>query len=916
MSGGSTVFTSVAGYGLRRLARVFSEGFGNKGEISQGRHYRDPGLKTALNLNSFWMGPTLAQGVITDSTVLGHCYRVQLEKAHFPIICVSGAIGSYGASGVRDLSTLPPGTRVVVMLHPQTYYGVILATIPSGAIESKLQMHTLLNHATRNRVDEAHLQPYKQGGRGFAASWAAGRPFDSTSGGEKGFISETGIRLFVDSFMAQLAVDEACGVFAFYHDQLLRLAGYNLSMFSAGMQREGRDDQGEYNDWTGYTPFPWEQMGQFERTDPTQELKPEQWQIGTPWYGVWEPASDRQRPWHRELEFHGYLGQGGKRLVQTRPNTVPGQPPYAAEYLESRVEYPGLADDFTGLDGRRIIASAKGVSVIKRIFIGSPSLRYTAEQIKTEGDGPLNYKHASMQGDGPDHVIRGEIEPVSDPPELNRAMGVLDLHAYWFNYGTTHPFFYHAKDWNLVSEDRCGYTEGVTMIVPTYTELADSVFLKAPDPKVLKIDHRYGHVKYWQNECGLELLEDGGLSLFDGWGTELRMTAGSAWLSAPGDVWLNPGRNVNIWGGDDINMRAKHSIDIVTTWKDIRIKSQRNTHMLSGNGGLGGTLIECRAADMFKFDGCGEDVLSGGVFLRSEMGTVGAWATDIYLRTGGGNIPAGMIFLDSDKGASPLVTYSSALEHYIDSGVFWNFGCIEGICAGPTASVTPSGTTWPGFMCNPDDGVIFGGPAIFDGGVISTEGFAAVECPFVGCLDGDALSKIMEAIAICYGLIHTTLPQLATAFTKTVINPLFYDPDKPGNEDVIYDSRFSLRTTEQYGTKNFRMYEMRWQQMGRQAGTLYNNWTENAVECSTDPSTYPYPGKEAFQGACYYQQDSELFKIQGTNGRALNHGSRPELADKYKSPIYATSKPVGTGEYRVIRPADPGIPQSMGTVLI
>jgi hypothetical protein len=203
-------------------------------------------------------------------------------------------------------------------------------------------------------------------------------------------------------------------------------------------------------------------------------------------------------------------------------------------------------------------------------------------------------------------------------------------------------------------------------------------------------------------------------------------------------------------------------------------------------------------------------------------------------------------------------------------------------------------------MCNPDDGVIFGGPGIFDGAVLSTEAFAAVECPFVGCLDGDALAAVMEAIAACRSIIWNDIPNIGSVFWQQVLDPMIYQEDKPGNDWVIYSSKFSLRTVEQYGTQDFALYEMRWQQMGRKAGTLQGEWKENSVECASDPETYPYPGKENFQEAKYYEQDPEIFEIQGTEGRAKNHGDQPNLAGPYQDPVYGVITPKSLEEIKVI----------------
>ena len=111
------------------------------------------------------------------------------------------------------------------------------------------------------RVDKTHSAPFGCDDHGGIADWSNGRPFDGMSLGEWGAITETGLRVFLDPFMVQLAVDEATGVFAFYHDQLLRLAGYNTQMFSGGHEIEVGVDQGEVHHYDGFTPYPWEQCG-------------------------------------------------------------------------------------------------------------------------------------------------------------------------------------------------------------------------------------------------------------------------------------------------------------------------------------------------------------------------------------------------------------------------------------------------------------------------------------------------------------------------------------------------------------------------------------------------------------------------------------------------------------------------------
>jgi hypothetical protein len=244
----------------------------------------------------------------------------------------------------------------------------------------------------------------------------------------------------------------------------------------------------------------------------------------------------------------------------------------------------------------------------------------------------------------------------------------------------------------------------------------------------------------------------------------------------------------------------------------------------------------------------------------------------------------------------------------VPGGESWHFNCVEGSCETPSASLTTQGTAWPGTMCN-GGAAIFGGQGVFDGDVLTTSGFAAVNgAPFIGQLEGESLAKVQEAISTCRQTIEQSLPNRGSEFLTNTVERLFYEDNKPGNEDVIKNSEFSLRSVTQYGTQEFQLYESRWQQMGRLAGTLTNTWQEKPVACRTDPTTYPYPGKTHFQGSSYYEQDTNLFQFNGTRGAAKDHGQRPTqegqqptLDPLYREPTYATPVAVSLDMYKVIR---------------
>lgn len=902
----------------RRLAsRVLEAQYGAPGPINQSRPVTDPQSQTAASMFSLHQTARIVMGIITDCTAIGNAYRVQLEKGKQPVVAFLGGRTTSSVFGVRELNTLQPGTMVTCIWHEQMPYAQIVSTVPPPGTEARRGQHGIIHGASRARADEAHKAPFRTENGGYIPAFTAGRPFDATMAGEAGWMSETGIKCFVDSFMALIGVDESCQLSFHYHDNLARLAGYQLQIWSACHEYEAMNDQDETRIYTGYAMYPWENLGLSARADPTQIRSAEQWQISEPHYSKMEPVDDYMMPFHREREWHGYLGQGGKRSVSAPPmeftqdgdlgsnggtDTSAGARAQHTSFADGtgvvNAIQPGLYDEFVTADGRLCIASVKGISLIKRTAIMLPVQRRRPEDNK--GDTPDNYKFSSLLGSGPEHKITGDIQTFGDNKAFNRAMGIMDLHAYCFNYAGLHPFFYHSEDYKLYEEREATWSGGVSEEVPNYNTLATEAYIDAEDyRKTWKIDHRYGEQQFYTLSCGLDLLEDGGVMLNDGFGGSIRMTGGSIEISAPGDVWLKPGRNANIWSGRDTILRAKHSIDITATDRDVRIKSERNFMALAGNNGRGGILLESRGVGpQFDFEECGEQVEMNGIVLRSAQAPIVNWSYQIYLRTGGPGINNAGIVLDAGRGEGQIVTYSQALQNYADNGMFIHFGVQDEQVDGPSSMITDNGAIFAGNMCV-DGGIIAGGSIAADGSVVCTGGMAAVLCPFVGCLEGDSLQALLEALDQCREIIEVTVPKdVGQKLMDDFLVPLLYDEKRPGNDDVILKAEYSLRIREDYRSQNFLLYEDRWQQLARISGRSGTPWRENPVTCQGQ-ETFPFPGKEAFEAdGNFMQQDLEIFDAR--TGRSKDRGQAPELNDAYAEPKFGEPKSTSLNAYWII----------------
>lgn len=893
---------------VRRVRREMHEAqYGIPGPINQARPLADPQNQTAASLLSLHNTARTVFGCITGVTAVANVYRVQFEKAKQPTICVYGARTTCAVSGPRDLTTLQAGTVVLCVLHDQIPYGIITGVLPQPNTQAATANASVLFGSSRARVDELHKRPLRMPRNGTVVDMLAGRPFDATMAGEVGWITETGVRIFLDEWLATIGVDEMCGLTAFYHDQLLRLAAYNYQHWTACLERESMNDQNECLDWTGWATFPWEQFGDFSPGGHPLTVKTaKEWQLDTPWYGKVEPADDWAMPWHRIREFNGYLGQGGYKSVQAAPpNQI--QATYASNTETPAPVYPGLFNAAVTLDGRMLLQSAKGFSVAKRTAIASPARRRRPEQPGTLGDHPGNYKFSGLSGTGETPAITGDMRIEAAQKNLSRAASILDAHAYFFNYAAHHPFFYHAQDYHLPEESEQRAFDGKSCEIPTFVELADQMYLDTEKFKhSVPIDHRYGSSDYYTLGCGYDLLDDGGVVHYGGCGEEIRMVGGSIMISCPGDIWLKAGRNVVQWAGWDAITRALNCADTTVSQGDIRQKAERNYQILAGNSGDGGVLIESRAsAPIYNFEQPGEGVQSSGIMFKAKNSHVTAWGSGVYLRTGGGDVQGGPIQLDAARGAHDIITTSGNFLSYLRENRMHYFGSDSESRASSfdvrRANHFSQGST---VLCSTtliNGQIIAAGNAVIKGSVLVASGHIATEQAqtnvFVAPLTEPGLTSVYQAVSEAEEAATQTIPRGGVAY-HTSLTETIYAEGRPGNDATIERVGVSLRRMSDYRTHDFVLYEDRWQQLARLSEKDGDPWAEAPVVYRGLP-TYPFPGREKFEETVYLQQNLRLFDAE--NGHSVDRGEQPSLSPGYKEPVISKPVAVKLDKYTVIR---------------
>ena len=812
------------------------------------RSNQDPASSQGRLRNGLDVDSRIVIGRIVDAIAYTHFYKVQCERGLGTLRCCDSAATSLGVVGARQLNTYSPGTQVVVLYHPQATYAIILAAVPDWSFDARQALPDFIVQGSNVglQADGVHHNPFSMADNGGIIDFSAGRPSDSIHAGEYGAITETGLRIFLDSFMAQVAVDEETGLFVFYADQLTRLAGRNLQIRSTGSDREDVDDESEFSSTEGWTPYPWEANG---LPNPfgvvASELSADSTQRASSDRSRFEPVFDDQLGIYRERRFHGYLGQGGLRKL-----CVPiGE---GVHRYSVNGDLIGLAEEAWGLDGSINLRSSRSVFIAKHPLIPEP--KATKRPEASTGDTNPAYASCGLFGDT-EHLVAGDPTTQDPDAHLCEPAAVLDLLAYNFNWKGLHPFHYHTLDWYLPEESDCPNFNVVNASRPSFVALQTQQYMNLPGSYTVQVDDRYGLVKYYANLSFIALLPTGGIVLRDGFGAEIRMAGGTITTSAPGDIIQAAGKSIINWAGWDAILKANNCVDISANWRDVRIKAEDKVMVTGGNNGCGGVLIESRA-DHLGFE-YGADNTIAGIVLRAVRSGVVALAQEHHLiqytpeedretRTVIDGGTSGSINIQGRDFTRQLTTCAidkigNCVNEYWEGGVFLatqlvvNGSGFFNDCLAATGSVVSSGA-------------ISGRDFTY----LSVEQEAALEESTIITLNRDSL------LVDFLNDLNDSVNWLRTG------------------TDLL-DVEFYFRTELQYLTAgSWGIYEPAWHQMARDTGGAPAVWIENTIVDEYAIERASWPGLENLQANTYGIQDLTL--ASAATGSAVDRGSVYEAA--------------------------------------
>jgi len=764
-------------------------------------------------------GPIENTGLFVEGVVLRsipgiYSYSVETVNKE-TVACKNASSHVANIIGVKDLSTLSVGTPVIVWMPTKgSKDGVILCAVPghkagTGKItprqftsdpESGFALFSEEYYKTLVNDKKFNQKLFTQ----------AGRPYD-VNPGDWAKINEHGVFLGILGLTAAMRGSQNCAIEVHTLDDLVKLKSGQYQHFSAFGEQHIYNDGGEVSVEICGSSRQHEVAGQ---DSIGEEVLTEEKTANPNYKDLFVKPTDVETTLKRRFQmFFGHLGLF--QMFVANPESGP-------ETLSRESKHQGLFHLNIAESGRMDVTSAAGMSMTRDDIIPVP--KKLLEPWSPDGDKP-------------------ETSPVAEdkegyePPEGfsgGAHLLVRDTLA-WNRRNSYQRFDELEKDWFVPEADE--------MFTPNdeYDKTASGA----------TSTEQFG--RNTERRCGIYTNPDGSVTIMDAAGSQIVLDGkGGISIGGAGSINILPGTNVNILGGDDVIIKAKNSVDITATDKDVRIKAEKNLHQYSA----GGVLIESageKSGHGFTEGTIGEDNNTSGVTIKAKK-KVFIWGEDVFI-SGIRSIACEVL-----EGASRGITFVADTIKSVANNIR--------LAANGTAHID-----------------LGRGSA-----VISAQSQAVI-----GGLGGVAVVDKGEYwVPLTKQAASDPTPsKLGQGSTEKSTN---YDSPRSWMGEYNTDGRepiqFTFRNEAQYATNDFELYQLSWQILIdkqplalQEVGiTSSDSWEEIEVN-----GTMPFPGKEKITSDVYIVLNDGEQNVD-ENGRMKNRDSMVNTA---------TFSPTSLNEYKV-----------------
>lgn len=718
-------------------------------------------------------------GRIEDVYMDQHCSMVSIYgyRAKVPCFWLNDAFNRW--FGSKKVAPPSVGSEVAVWLSNDHKYGVILG-VKNAPAESGIRESTNLfgTPVTRDSDNEAHKSS-EFGFDSFLVDHGDNIPKDVLPGDDVS-LNAQGAAMALLELMTVIRGGHGCSVEAHVLDQLLRINGYNLQERTSAGERNVMEDNGFVTEEESGTHKLEESLGNGSGTIVNLSDGAAAKSDGTSEPGTNGVDSEKAMHARRWQNFRGFLGGLIQQFV-LRPDGKPVD-------MSKAKDAPDL-----GLHQRSIHSSG---FVVERSVIGGGMIKGIAI--------PVPKKKAAVDDPGGDNGPPEEegipLFAFSNTPgtRASEVCQFRDYLAWYFNKVLPARLGERGKDWDMPDESSCP-TIGGDVNAPDvggfYRGFPIRVNASSNSDKGTTVADDKDPFMASRGVAWCMVFPDGSVSLRDVWGSSIDMRGGHIEISASKEVRVVSGGNVVVLGGDDVVVKARSSVDVTATRKQIRLHSNDELFVHSEEGGM---LFSTGSPGHQFSDKPGEERALPGICFKSANG-------------GGVLIDAGQLTLN----------LSNML--FINQGEDGSYPSLSGRLNGAylemmngTGAVFKFGNQYLGMF----DGGIYGS------GLVQFEGSIYIK--------GSAVFGAEPSFPGDWSQVPPLSQSMSPAFVG--IDSYQY----PYTIEELKKNHFVYRTVADYATKDGKWFQSFWQR--EMPGT--ESWEEKPAQ----DKSYPYPGEEHYKG--------------------------------------------------------------------
>lgn len=737
-----------------------------------------------------------ATGLVVRSSPGAYDMLVRLDDTGKEISCRSAADTVSTIIGAKDMTVIMEGSPVIVFLATKSAeFGLVLGAISPvlhGAISEEAgkafgPIYYQANPESSAALwsEEAYKTPVYDSNNQQKQIANANRPVD-TLPGDWGKINDFGVSFGLFGLTAVMRASHMATIEVHHLDDLVRMVSGQYQHFAPYGEHQIYNDGGHITvEIAGSMRQP-ETLGEDDYVTGDDGIFDYEAQVDETYQDAVYRNNVPQRTLKRRFQaFIGALADGGQIFVA---NPEEGQETYDRES-----KHEGLVQAGISAGGRVMLRTAGGISLLRydRIPVPKKLLEpWDPDGTKVEDSDPFEAKTPFEFSE-------------SDP--YGRHLELRDATAW--RLGKMYQRFDEAEDDWYVPEE-------------TDLDTPSDVYDRGTQS-------REDYQKHDKQIAGVHIEDDGSIVIRDAWGSEIYMRGGNIIISSSGDTMIQPGKSAVILGGDDTIIKARNSVDITASEKDVRIAAKGNFHCYTEEKGiLLETASETSGAHKFTEGAEGENAQSAGINLKAEKSRVFLWGEKTQVTA------KDQIIIETEERDSGVLNISVGRMLATCRNIFME-------ASGRAAML------------------LTGSNAMLAGSVVRIAGDRDV-----------TVTKGTEVLIPLMWLdIGTNPAELILEQAETQDETFREEDDWLGQykPDEREDMKFTFRTSSQYGTtsareveggSDFRVYQTMWQWMAEQGAehvpVSLIEWEELLVN-----DTRPWPGKTKYEGVAWYKLQNE-----------------------------------------------------------